>query len=279
MPFDMTTFSGSSEAALSWEIPKYKLLRFAPKAHRYALVIPVINEGDRIRTQLKNIAANEFPVDVIIADGGSSDGSMEPGFLDSVETTALLVKDDRGRLSSQLRIAYSWCLQEGYDGIITIDGNGKDNLEAIHEFTKKLDQGFDYVQGSRYLGGGRAVNTPWERTLANRVFHAPLLSIAGRHLFSDTTNGYRAYSARYLLDKRVKPFRDVFKNYELLFYLTIRAGQIGMKICQVPVTRVYPGKGSPVPTKINSISGLAGVLCQTISAAKGDFAPQTSECN
>ncbi len=277
MPFQMTTFSRISMANLSWDIPKYELVRFATKKHKYALVIPVINEGERIRNQLKSIAAHEFPIDIIIADGGSTDGSMEPGLLNSVSTTALLVKVGRGKLSSQLRIAYSWCLQEGYDGIITIDGNGKDDLDAICEFAKKLDQGYDYVQGSRYIYGGRSINTPWERSLANRLLHAPLLSLAGRHWFSDTTNGYRAYSSRYLLDERVQPFREVFENYELLFYLTIRAGQIGMKVCQIPVVRVYPGKGSPVPTKINGILGLAKVLCQTISAAKGDFAPQTED--
>lgn len=269
----MTESSGISEASRSWSIPNFTLGRFGPKVHKYALVIPVINEGGRIKKQLEDISDHGFAVDVVVADGGSTDGSMEPKFLAGVGITALLTKVDRGRLSSQLRIAYSWCLQEGYEGIITIDGNGKDDLDAVPEFVSKLESGFDYMQGSRYLEGGSAKNTPLERAIANRIIHAPLLSLAGKHLFSDTTNGYRAYSSRYLLDQRVQPFRNIFENYELLFYLTVRAGQIGMKVCQVPVTRVYPGKGSPVPTKINSISGKMSILSQTISAAKGDFAP------
>ena len=58
--------------------------------------------------------------------------------------------------------------------------------------------------------------------------NAPLLSIAGRCLYTDTTNGFRAYSARYLLDPVVKPFLELFQRYELLFDLTARAGQIGI---------------------------------------------------
>ena len=70
----------------------------------------------------------------------------------------------------------------------------------------KLKEGYDYVQGSRYLPGGLAENTPLERTIADRGIHAPLLSLAGRHWFTDTTNGFRAYSARYLSIRGCNPF-------------------------------------------------------------------------
>jgi hypothetical protein len=136
-----------------------------------------------------------------------------------------------------------------------------------------LQDGFDYIQGSRYLSGGKAENTPLERTFANRFIHAPLLSLSGRHWYTDTTNGFRAYSARYLLDPRVLPFRDVFQGYELLFYLTVRAGQTGAKIAQVPVRRSYP-KNQKTPTKIRGLAGKLMVLKQTILAALGFFHPQ-----
>ena len=89
---------------------------------------------------------------------------------------------------------------KGYDGIVTMDGNGKDGVEAIETFVSRLQQGYDYVQGSRYRSGGRAINTPIDRTIAGRLIHAPLLSLAGRRCDTDTTNGFRAYSAGYLRD-------------------------------------------------------------------------------
>ena len=135
-----------------------------------------------------------------------------------------------------------------------------------------LLDGYDYIQGSRYLPGGGVENTPFERTFANRCIHAPLLSIFGRHWYTDTTNGFRAYSKHYLLDSRVQPFRDVFQRYELLFYLTVRAGQIDAKIAHVPVKRVYP-KNEKTPTKIKGFGGKMGVLKQTILAASGRFHP------
>jgi dolichol-phosphate mannosyltransferase len=255
-----------------WQVPSYDSLIFQERMHQYALVVPVINEGERIRAQLLRTAAAALPVDVIIADGGTTDGSLDVEFLESVNVRALLTKTGPGRLSAQLRMAYSWCLIEGYAGIVTIDGNGKDNVEAVADFVANLDADYDYIQGSRYIEGGKAINTPFERAVGNRLVHAPLLSLAGRHWFTDTTNGFRAYSARYLRDPRVQPFRDVFQRYELLFYLTVRAGQIGAAIGHVPVVRRYPENESP-PTKITGISGKLEVLKQMFRAVRGKFAP------
>lgn len=255
-----------------WQIPLHTSDVFSERRHAYALVIPVINEGERIRRQLKRIAAVTPPVDVVIADGGSTDGSVESGLLSGSGARALLTKTGPGRLSAQLRVAYAWCLAEGYEGIVTIDGNGKDGVEAISRFVGKLREGYDYIQGSRYAPGGKAENTPLERSFGNRLIHAPLLSLAGRTWLTDTTNGFRAYSARYLLDPGVQPFRNVFQNYELLFYLTVRAGQIGMRVAEIPVERSYPSFGS-IPTKIAGFQAIWSVFRQTVAAASGSFTP------
>jgi dolichol-phosphate mannosyltransferase len=255
-----------------WELPSFDTVEIRAKAERYALVVPVINEGDRIRSQLLRTAAEGLPVDVVVADGGSTDGSLDVAFLTSVGLRALLTKTGPGKLSAQLRMAYAWCLQQGYEGIVTIDGNGKDGLGAVREIVAKLEAGYDYVQGSRYVAGGLAENTPLERTIANRGIHAPVLSLSGRHWFTDTTNGFRGYSRAYLLDPRVQPFRSIFMRYELLFYLTVRAGQIGRRVCQVPVQRRYP-KDAATPTKIAGWRGKVEILRQTFAAALGFYAP------
>ena len=259
----------------NWELPSYVEALFMEKNHQYALVIPVINEGERIRSQLMRIKQAQLPVDVIVADGGSTDGSLDPAFIQTVPVVVVLTKTGPGKLSAQLRMAYAWCIKQNYAGIVTIDGNGKDGVEAIAEMVAKLEEGYDYVQGSRYLPGGAAENTPLERTIANRFIHAPLLSIAGRHWFTDTTNGFRAYSTRYLLDPRVKPFRDVFQRYELLFYLSVRAGQLGYKVGHTPVVRRYP-ENRIVPTKIKGITSKLELLGETISAATGGYTPDNA---
>ncbi|MCL9997837.1 MAG: glycosyltransferase family 2 protein [Erythrobacter sp.] len=259
----------------AWEVPAHAAALYAPRAHRHALVIPVINEGERIRGQLRRIAAAGLAVDVVIADGGSTDGSLDADFMREVGVRAVLTKTGPGKLSAQLRMAYSWCLRQGYAGIVTIDGNGKDGVEAVAAMVARLEEGCDYVQGSRYLPGGAAENTPLERTIANRLIHAPMLSLAGRHWFTDTTNGFRAYSAAYLLHPDVQPFREVFSVYNLLFYLTVRAGQLGLKVADVSAVRRYPDDGK-VPTKIGGFASKLALLKETFVAATGGYTPDAA---
>ena len=255
-----------------WQVPTYRETILKPKMYDYALVIPVINEGERIRTQLTKLAALCPPVDIVIADGGSTDGSLDTDFLNSVGVGALLVKTGPGKLSAQLRMAYAWCLECGYAGIVTIDGNGKDGVEAIASFVERLREGYDIVQGSRYLPGGKAINTPLDRKIAGRVIHAPLISWAARTRFTDTTNGFRGYSARALTDPRVAPFRDVFSTYTLLFYLSVRIPQLGYRAIEVPVTRAYP-VAEKTPTKIAGFSGRLKMMKELWDVVRGRYAP------
>ena len=97
------------------------------------------------------------------------------------------------------------------------------------------------------------------RLIAIRTIHAPALSLAAGKWLSDTTQGYRAYSARYLLHPQVQPFRSVFDGYELLAYLTVRASQLGLRVTEIPTRRAYPNDGT-VPTKIHSVSGYLDLL-------------------
>jgi dolichol-phosphate mannosyltransferase len=239
-----------------WSVPAFDTLLFAPKRSRHAIVIPVINEGERIGRQLHRMAElgllNEY--DTVLADGGSTDGSTDPKMLAALGLRARLVKTGPGRLSAQLRMAYAWAMSEGYEGVITIDGNGKDSVESIAAFAKALDRGVDYVQASRFRRGGQGINTPLARYLAIRLIHAPVLSLAAGVWLTDTTQGFRAYSRRYLLDDRVQPFREVFDRYELLAYLSVRASQLGYSVEELATTRAYPAD-EKVPTKIAGLHG------------------------
>lgn len=257
-----------------WAVPEFDCQQYRQGTNRYCMVIPVINEGERLIKQLEQMAAlgQMELVDVVIADGGSTDGSTAPHLLASLGIRALLVKRGPGKLSAQLRMAYAWALEAGYEGIITIDGNGKDGVETVPEFIAALDRGVDYAQASRFLKGGEGINTPLSRSIAVRLIHAPVLSLAAGKWFTDTTQGYRAYSARYLNHPDVQPFRSVFMSYELLAYLTVRASQLRMQVIEIPTVRAYPDDGA-VPTKISAVSGNIGLLKTLFSTVLRRYHP------
>src|SRR5438067_11468559 len=136
-------------------VPAYERHDFAPKRHRYCVVVFVINEGERIRTQLRGMAPLADSIDIVVADGGSTDGSLDIGSLGDFRLRTLLVKRGPGKLSAQMRMAIDFALGEGYDGLVVIDGNGKDDYSAIPRFIALLEEGYDHVQGSRYVPGGQ----------------------------------------------------------------------------------------------------------------------------
>ena len=266
-----TTQDISPKERAKWQVPAMETPLWLGKQHPYCVVIPVINEGERIKSLLKRMEAERISsiADIIIVDGGSTDGSLELDALKQVGVRGLVVKKGSGKLSAQLRCAYAFALNSGYEGIVTIDGNDKDDPEAIPRFIEALKDGVDFVQGSRFIEGGIAENTPASRNFAIRYIHAPLLSLFSSYKWTDTTQGFRAYSRKMLLDKDLAIFRNVFSGYELLAYLSYRVPRLGFNCREIGTTRRYP-KGE-VPTKISVLRGNYGVLVVLLKACLGQY--------
>ena len=269
----MTTIeSGKIAFPKGWQVPKFDGVEFKKKRTKYAVCVFLINEGEKIKKQLRAMATFSDVADIILADGGSTDGALSNELMQATGVRALLTKRQTGKLGTQMRMAFAWALNEGYEGLVVVDGNNKDDVSAIPRFVKELESGVDHVQGSRFVPGGRAVNTPVERLIGLKILHAPLVSLAARHRYTDTTNGFRAYSRKLLLDPRVAVFRDIFTGYEVHYYLAIRAARLGFKVSEIPVTRAYP-KGQPAPTKISPIKGNLGVIKILVKAARHKYNP------
>lgn len=252
-------------------VPPYEVERFFERRNRFALVIPVFNEGDRIRLQLRRCKPFTGVVDIIIADGGSTDGAVHPSRNEAL-VRSLVRKTNGPGLSSQLRCGFHHALDDGYDGIITVDGNGKDDLSSLPLFIGALSAGFDFVQGSRFVLGGVHQNTPSRRLVGIRMIHAPVVSLLARVRYTDTTNGFRGHSRALLSDERVAVFRDVFEKYELLPYLAVRSARLGLRVCEVPVARRYPEHGA-VPTKMDGIRAELRLLAVLARLARGRYDP------
>lgn len=256
------------------EVPAYDRLDFTGRGRdsRYCLAVFVINEGPRLLSQLEKMEPWSGTVDVVVADGGSTDGSITEANLRPRGVSTALVKTGPGRLGAQMRMAFDFALDQGYEGVVVMDGNDKDDPAAIPRFVEALAEGIDHVQGSRYVPGGREVNTPWLRRWAVRWIHAPAIRLASGFPYTDTTNGFRAYSRALLVDPEVDPFRAEFSGYELHYYLAIRAARLGYRIREVPVTRAYPERG-PTPTKISPLRGNLSVLRALFDACTGRLDP------
>ena len=141
------------ETRATWQVPTFETRLWLGQGQPWCIVIPVINEGERIGKLLDRMATLGIHnlADILIVDGGSTDGSLNIAALQAQGVRGLLVKTGPGKLSAQLRCAYAFALDQGYAGIVTIDGNNKDDPEAIPRFINALQDGADFVQASRCL--------------------------------------------------------------------------------------------------------------------------------
>jgi len=263
---------------MSYGVPKFSSFEFDDRSKDYCVLIPIINEKGLIEKELERAFNAEVyrVADIVICDGGSTDGCTDHDDLMKFKVNTLLVKEDKGKQGAQLRMGFSWAIKRGYKGFITIDGNNKDSIEDVPRFIEKLNEGYAFIQGSRFVKGGQAINTPLSRTIAVKLIHAPIISMTAHKRYTDTTNAYRGYSSEYITDPRVDIFRDIFDTYELLAYLSVRADQLKMKTCEIPVTRAYPKTGN-TPTKIHGFSGNWLLFKILIQNAFGKFKPE--KCN
>lgn len=239
------------------KIPKYQSYIFSEKKNKYALLIPVINEGERFVSQMNKMKENNiFNIcDVFICDGGSKDNSSNPDFIKNYGCVGLLinVSDKKGQ-GVQLKQGFYQIMEMGYEGAIMVDGNDKDNVhESLPLFLEKLEAGFDVIQATRFTLGGKEANTPFLRKIGIRLIASPLISFTSGFHYDDVCNGYKGFSRRYILDEKMDWFREEFISYEYCIYPLVHGKNLGYKVCQVPTERLYPK--DIVPSKIKGLSG------------------------
>ncbi len=251
------------------EVPAHTSLEFSAKATAYCVIIVVYNEGERFIRQLREMAKKADLADIIVAERRTTDGSTSPQWLRLCKVRTLLTTDEVGGATA-MRMGLAYCLNQGYLGAVVLDGNGKDAVGMLPEFIRMLERGIDFVQGSRFMRGGFHKNTPIFRVLAIRLIMGPLLWLGSGYWYTDATNGFRAYSRKYLLHPLVEPLRSCFVHYNVQFYLSVRAPQLNLHVSEVAVSRVYPDDGT-VPTKVIGIIRLLQVIWEAIQTVFGAY--------
>lgn len=216
-------------------LPKHRTDVLRARRNDFAVVLNVLNEGKRLHRQLERMKPFDSVVDIIVSDAPSKDGSTEIERMRELGVTAVVSLTEPGRYSASALAAFGHAVHAGYEGVILMDGNGKDDPEALPRFIEALRAGHGFVQGSRFLTGGRSINTPRSRERLIRFVHAPVISALCFWRFTDTTNGFRAASRALLLDDRVNIFRPDFKGYDVVFYLPWSARRYGFTVAEIPV--------------------------------------------
>jgi dolichol-phosphate mannosyltransferase len=139
-----------------------------------------------------------------------------------------------------IREGVEYALTHGFDIVVVMAGNDKDDPREIPRLLNPiLKEGCDYVQGSRFLLGGKRVKNPILRGIFSRVY--PFLwTLVTSIRCTDVTNGFRAYRIGIFEDKRINVWQSWLDGYGLEYYLHFKVLKLGYKTREVPVSKIYP---------------------------------------
>jgi dolichol-phosphate mannosyltransferase len=221
---------------------------------KVVLIAPVWNEEKKIGEVVRR-APRDIVDLVLVVDDGSTDGSAAVARAGGAEVLAL---GKTVGVGAALRAGFGWARERGADVIAICAGNNKDSPEELPRLLDPIADGADFVQGSRFLAGGRTGGMPLYRHFATRL-HPLLFSLAARKRVTESTNGFRAFRAALLDDARINLGQDWLDEYELEPYLYWKTIRLGYRTCEVPVTKIYPPKAIGY-TKMKPITGWWSML-------------------
>ncbi|MDE2213704.1 MAG: glycosyltransferase family 2 protein [Candidatus Omnitrophica bacterium] len=210
------------------------------------LVVPVAyNEKVKLGNVIERFLRSRMPsqADYLIVDDGSDDGTTEmiASFKDRGVKT--ITHPLRRGVGAAIRTGIEYARNNGYEIIVIMAGNDKDNPEEIPQLLGPvIDEGCDLVQGSRYLGKvGSGGQMPFYRKFATRLHPFVFSLFTGRRL-TDTTNGFRAIRLGLFDDQRINLNQDWLNTYELEPYILWKVITLGYKYKEAFVTKIYPPK-------------------------------------
>jgi len=197
------------------------------------VIVPTYNERDNLRPLVERLMRLSIPVDLLVVDDNSPDGTGEIAEELALRNPAIHVlhrakKDGLGRAYCA---GFEWALGQQYAYIMEMDGDFSHNPDDIPKFVEAA-HGADLVLGSRYCNGIRVINWPMSRLMLSQGAALYVRIITGMP-FTDPTGGFKCFSRRALQSIDLKTIRS--NGYSFQIELTHNIWRQGMRVVEVPI--------------------------------------------
>ncbi|WP_439615570.1 glycosyltransferase family 39 protein [Shinella sp.] len=201
-----------------------------------SIIVPTLNEAeniDRILGDIVDSVREHFNFEIIVTDGGSTDGTCESvNRWERRHPVRLVRNDGPGGLAEDV---FSAAAKARFPILVVLDADGSHPASSIPDLVRPLSSGrFDMAVGSRYVEGGRTVGWPLHRRLLSRLGGAvasPFTDV------SDPLSGFFAVKRERLL--AAGSHAEGFKiGLEAIF-----AGGDALTVTEVPISFTDRVKG------------------------------------
>jgi glycosyltransferase involved in cell wall biosynthesis len=217
---------------------------------RVLAVIPAYDEGPRIGAV---VAAARRHVPVFVVDDGSTDDTGARAA--AAGATVLPQRPNQGK-GAALRVGFRRALDEGYDGVITLDADGQHDPSEIPRFLAAFGPRDEAAasgsiapfaapaRGTRpelIIGRRNFGQMPLVRRLSNTIGGAAFSWAVGQSI-PDNQSGYRLIGRRLMAAMAVS--RETGFEFEVeMIAVCIRHG---WPVDWVPISTIYAGEPSHV---------------------------------
>lgn len=201
-----------------------------------AVVIPALNEAGKIGRVLDKLP-RDGRFEAIVVDDGSEDGTGDEA---RAHGAAVVVRHEHRRgVGAAIRTGFETGVARGRPWLALVSG---DDQHEPGELAAALDAalagGVDYVQGSRWMPGGRVIGSTGGRGFGTRLYSVAF-SLLSLHRVTDATNGFRVFRSAILEDRSINLRQAWLDSYDLEPYLLYKAIRRRYRVIEFPVTVRY----------------------------------------
>ena len=151
------------------------------------IIIPAYNEANNVPDLVKKI--EKLGYEYLVINDCSTDNSVEVYNKNAINYLNLPLNLG---LASVTQAGFRYAEYHNYDCAIVIDGDGQHPPFNIEKLLNKIEKGYDYVIGSRYV----EVKKPWSlRMIGSRIISFFIFIKTGKKI-TDPTSGMRALSKK-----------------------------------------------------------------------------------
>lgn len=197
------------------------------------VVVPTYNERENLPALAQRLLSLPVPVDLLIVDGDSPDGTGKIADDLAAEHPQIHVLHEAGKkgLGRAYIAGFKWALERGYEFIFEMDSDFSHNPDDVPQFLEAA-QNADLVLGSRYMNGIRIINWPLKRLMLSK-FAANYVQFITGMPFTDPTGGYKCFRRHTLEAINLDGIRSI--HYAFQFEMTHKIWRRGMKVAEVPI--------------------------------------------